>query len=160
MDNNLCDKFINLLAELEASGVEYCLIGGFAVVLHGGSRMTESIDLFVRSSEENLQRLRIALFAVYHDESIRGITSPELDRYPVIRYGTEDGFSIDIIARLGEAFTIDDLIIETIELNGHQVKIAAPETLYKLKEKTFRAIDQADLVFLRRLLEDRNGSNA
>jgi hypothetical protein len=92
---------------------------------------------------------------VFHDESINEITSKELASYPVIRYGSVEDFNIDLIASLGESFSFADLVIEEIILNGQKIKIASPESLYKMKEKTYRAVDQADLVFLKKIIEER-----
>jgi predicted nucleotidyltransferase len=155
MKETLFEKFVEILAALGETGVEYCLVGGFAVVLHGGNRLTNDLDVFITTSESNLTKLRKALSAVFHDESINEITSKELASYPVIRYGSVEDFNIDLIASLGESFSFADLVIEEIILNGQKIKIASPESLYKMKEKTYRAVDQADLVFLKKIIEER-----
>ncbi len=93
--------------------------------------------------------------SVYNDPYISEITFSELKRYPLIRYGTPEGFYIIILARLGEAFGFDDLDVETVEIHGVEVRIATPETLYRLKRDTVRPKDQQDAVFLRKLLGQR-----
>lgn len=55
------DQLVDLLGALDAEGVEYVLLGGQAVNLHGIPRFTEDIDLFVRPTRENVARLRAAL---------------------------------------------------------------------------------------------------
>jgi len=124
------------------------LVGGFAVVLQGGLRFTEGLEILIRPTELNLERLRAALKQVFNDRSIDEITVPEIKQYAVIRYGTTDDFYIDITGNIGEAFSFDDIKSEEILVKGTKVKIATLESLYKLKEKTYRAIDQADLLFL------------
>jgi len=100
--------------------------------------------------------VRAAIGELYSDPSISEITSGELLKYPVIRYGTEDGFSIDLIARIGEAFRFSDLQYETKTIGGVVVRVATPETLYKLKKDTHREIDQLDLRFLERKIKDND----
>lgn len=146
---NLTEKFTALFKSLCDEDVEYVLTGDFAIVLHGALRLTEDIDLFIRNSEENLVKLRNALNKVFADESIAEITVTELESYAVIRYGTPDDFFIDIISNIGEKFSFEDLIFQEIDFNGIKIKLASPETLYKMKERTFRAVDQDDLLFLR-----------
>jgi len=146
--NNQTEKFLAVLDALQKEGVDYVLIGGFAVVLHGSPRFTEDIDLFIRNNESNLEKLRTALKHVFNDPSIDEITVPEIKQYAVIRYGTTDDFYIDIIGNLGEAFSFDDIKSEEIDVRGTKVRIATLESLYKLKEKTYRAVDQSDLLFL------------
>ncbi len=146
---NLTDKFFAVFKSLSDQKVDYVLVGGFAVVLHGATRLTEDIDLFIKNDEMNLQKLRKALSLVFADESIEEITGTELNNYAVIRYGTPDDFFIDIIANIGEKFSYEDLKFEEVEFKGIKVRIASPETLYKMKERTFRAADQDDLLFLK-----------
>ena len=150
---DLFDKFLRLIKSMEDEGVEYILIGGYAIILHGFLRATQDVDFFVNPSEENLNKLRKALKSVYKDDAIDEITSKELMQYAVIRYGTEDGFSIDLIARIGEAFQFSDLQYEKKVINGISLKIATAQTLYKLKKNTYREIDQMDIQFLLRKME-------
>lgn len=63
--------------------------------------------------------------------------------------------SIDIVSKIGDAFAFEDLRCEELDVEGHTVKIATVETLYRLKEKTYRAIDQNDLLFLKELMSKR-----
>lgn len=46
---------------LEEAGVEYALIGGYALAAHGLVRFTEDIDLLVDPSAENSRRWIVAL---------------------------------------------------------------------------------------------------
>ena len=156
--NNQLEKFLTVLEALHKADVDYILIGGFAIVLHGSTRFTEDLDIFVGTTEDNIDKLRKALNSVFHDDNINEITAPEIKNYAVIRYGSTDNFFIDIIGNLGEAFSIDSITSQVIEVEGRFVRIATPESLYKLKEKTFRAIDQEDLVFLADKM-NREGKN-
>lgn len=57
----LPSDLIDLLAEFEKQGVEYLLVGGQAVALHGYPRFTKDADLWLRDTPENLRRTRAAL---------------------------------------------------------------------------------------------------
>lgn len=146
---NLTDKFFTVLNSLSYLKVDYVLVGEFALVLHGALKFTQYLEFIVKNDELNLEKLRKALSLVFADESIKEITGIELNNYAVIRYGTPDDFFIDIIANIGEKFSYEDLKFEEVEFNGIKVRIASPETLYKMKERTFRAVDQDDLLFLK-----------
>lgn len=61
MDVELPADFKEFLASLNAHGVEYLLIGGYAVGFHGYPRATNDIDVWVRMSPENAQRVVSAL---------------------------------------------------------------------------------------------------
>lgn len=135
--------------------VEYVLVGGIAVILHGIPRVTEDLDLFIRDDHENILRLKNALHSVFDDESIEEITSDDLKRYAVVRYGTPANYYIDIICRIGETFKYEDLSYELIESEGVAIRIATIETLIKLKQNTIREIDKADVFLLSEKLKER-----
>jgi len=141
------------LKALEEHKVDYILVGGFAVILYGMQRLTRDIDIFVRMAPQNIEQLRRALKSVFKDSSIEEITLSALQEYPVIRYGSPNNFYIDILARLGEVATYDDLEYEAIEIQGVQIKVATPETLYRLKKDTVRSEDKMDAMFLKELIK-------
>ena len=153
--DDLFNRFVAVLDALEKEKVDYIVIGGFAIVLHGMPRFTQDIDLFVRSGDENILKLQKALYSVFGDNSSFEITNSELQNYPVIRYGSDEGFSIDIVSKIGDAFAFEDLQSEEVNIERHTVRIATVETLYRLKEKTYRAVDQNDLLFLKELMNKR-----
>jgi predicted nucleotidyltransferase len=150
---NLFDRFLTVLDSLENEKVDYILIGGFAVVLYGMPRMTQDVDIFVKPDEDNIKRLVSALHKVFLDESIHKITLNELIKYPVIRYGSQDGFFIDILIKIGDAFSFDDLDYQILTIQGHRVRTATPETLYKLKKDTIRPSDKTDALFLKEWID-------
>ncbi len=145
---NIFSKFIELMTVLHKNDVDYILIGGMAINLHGFARNTEDIDIFINPTKENVKRFRESLYNVFRDNDIDEITIEELKKYPIIRYGTEYGFSIDVISQIGEKFFFKDLNYIIKILDGIEIKYADLETLYKLKEKTYREIDQLDLKFI------------
>ena len=152
---NQFNEFLTLLKTIDEYDVEYILIGGVAVIIHGFDRLTQDVDLFIRNTPGNIEKLRIALHSLYQDEDIEEITKDELENYPVIRFGTPKEFYIDIMARIGQAFTFDDLEFEIVEYQGVNIKVATPETLYKLKANTYREKDKLDLNFLRDIIESK-----
>jgi hypothetical protein len=145
------DDLLDLFSALHRFGVEYVLVGGIALNLHGIVRATEDVDLFVRPDPANIARLREALASLWSDEEIHGITAEDLaGKYPAIRYGPPDvTWGIDILARLGTAFSFDDLEVEIHEVRGVPVRVATPGTLYRMKRGTLRPVDRADAATLR-----------
>ena len=145
------DRFLQLLRELEARRVEYVLVGGAALNLHGIIRATEDIDFFVRLEDGNVERFRAALRAVWNDPQIEEIKACEMvDAYPVIRYGPpNEDFAIDLLSRLGTEFAFDDLDVEIVEVEGIKIRLATAATLYRMKKGTVRPIDKADATALK-----------
>ncbi len=135
-----------LFAALADEGVDYVLVGGVAVNLHGIVRATEDADLFVRPEAENVARLRRALQRVTGDSDVEGIRAEDLaGAYPVVRYVSPDGrLTVDILARLGERFAYRDLEAEVVQVDGVDVRVATPATLWRMKRDSVRPIDAED----------------
>ena len=148
-------NFLRIFDAFEREGVEYVLVGGVAVIFHGLPRPTEDVDIFIKMNPANVEKLRQALRSVYDDPHIDEITFEDLQTYPVIRYVTPEGFYIDILARLGEMAEYDDLDIEMLDVSGTAIRVATPETLYRLKKDTVRPKDRQDAMFLRELIKQR-----
>ena len=147
----LFENVMAVLSALAREDVEYVLVGGVAVGLHGFERATNDIDLFVRPTAENVSHLRRALQSVFDDPSISEITAEDLaGEYPTIRYGPPDGdYFIDILGRLGTEISFDDLAFELLDVSGTPVRLATARTLYRMKRDTVRPIDRVDAEVLR-----------
>jgi len=145
------DQFLAVIRAFERNDIEYVLVGGVAVNIHGIVRTTEDIDFFVRPTEENVARIRAALSSLWSDPHIDEITAADLaGAYPTIRYGPPDGdIIIDLLAGLGTAWTFDDLESETRDVGGTPVRVATPATLVRMKDHTGRPRDRADAMLLR-----------
>ena len=145
------DDVLRVVASLNAAGVDYVVVGGVAVNLHGLIRATEDLDVFIRPDPENVERLKSALRAVWDDPSIDEIRAEDLcGDYPAVRYGPPAGtLYLDILARLGEATRWGDLEVEEKVVEGVRVRVATPRTLSRMKKGTVRPIDHADAALLR-----------
>jgi Nucleotidyl transferase AbiEii toxin, Type IV TA system len=146
------DEIMRVLRAFQAAGLEYVLIGATAMGFHGLIRATEDLDLFIRATPENVERLRAALRTVYEgDVHIAEISSEDLlGDYPAVRYYPPSGdLYFDVLTRLGEAATFETVEAEIKDINGTQVRVATPSALYKLKKGTIRLQDHADAAALR-----------
>lgn len=145
-------RFLDVIRALERAGVEYILVGGVAVNLHGIARATEDVDFFVRSGSENVERLKTALKSLWDDPEIDQIRAEDFGVYPTLRYGPpNESFVIDVLTRLGTAFRYEDLESEVVTIEGTPVRVATPETLVKMKRGTLRPIDKADAAALAKM---------
>jgi hypothetical protein len=145
------DDVLRVIAELNNAAVDYVVVGGVALNVHGLVRATEDLDIFVRPDPVNIERLRTALRAVWNDPEIENITADDLcGEYPAVRYGPPEGtLYLDILTRLGEATAFADLESEEKSIAGVAVRVATPRTLYRMKRGTVRSIDHSDAAALR-----------
>ena len=146
------DRLQALLAACEREGVEYAIFGAIALNLHGLARFTEDLDLFVAPKTENIERLKRALMETFVDPAIDEISADDLlGDFPAVEYVPPDGsFHVDILTRLGTAFSYADLETERVPFGELLVTVVTPRTLYRMKRDTIRLRDRADAELLKR----------
>lgn len=142
---------------LNQHGVRYLVVGGYACILHGLVRTTEDVDLLVEESAENYQRVIEALSEM-EDHSARELTPQDFAENVVVKVADE--VEVDISRR---AWKVDYKEAapraRVTELAGVQVPYLSLRDLIASKE-TYREQDHADLLRLRRLLEEKPNSSA
>jgi predicted nucleotidyltransferase len=146
------DEILRVLRAFNDAGLEYTLIGATAMGVHGLVRATEDIDLFIKATPENIERLRAALRAAYEqDQSVGDISAADLlGDYPAVRYYPPTGdLYFDILTKLGDFATFDTVDRELKEVSGIRVPVATPAALYRMKKDTVRAKDRQDATALR-----------
>jgi hypothetical protein len=85
----LNEDFLEFIGLLEAHGVDYLIIGGYAVALHGFPRFTGDIDFFVAVNPENAAKLMQVFEAfgfgdigIRHEDFLRPDFVIEIGREP------------------------------------------------------------------------------
>jgi hypothetical protein len=135
-----------ILAAFETEGVRYVLVGSMGMAVQGLVRATRDMDVFVSPDPDNVRRLKVALRSVFNDPQIDEISAEDLGgNYPAIQYVPPTGdYSLDILARLGNAFRYEDLEAEEVTVDGIRIRVATPRMLYRMKKDTVRPRDRAD----------------
>ena len=68
---NIHKDFQDFLKSLNDEGVEFVIIGGYAVAFHGYIRNTGDLDIFFRNISTNIQKIKKALISFgFNDQSI------------------------------------------------------------------------------------------
>lgn len=142
-----------VLGALVREGVEFVVVGSMAMAVQGLPRATNDLDIFVSPKLDNLHTLKRALRAFFDDPAIEEIDPNELaGDYPAVEYVPPHGrYSMDILTRLGEAFSWDDLITtsDEVRLGETAIRVASPAMLYRMKKDTVRPQDRADAARIR-----------
>jgi predicted nucleotidyltransferase len=139
-----------LLRSLHAHGVDYLLIGGYALAAHGYQRATTDIDLLVAATSESGQRIKDALM-VLPDQVAKDIEPQWFEEGENIRVA--DAFIVDILLNAnGQSFETLRPYAETIDLEGIPVKTVKLEGLL-LTKQTLREKDVTDRMVIERALE-------
>lgn len=146
------EDFVKLCARLNELGARYIVIGGFAIITAGYPRSTMDIDFVIDTSLEN-EALVYRALEILPDQAVKELLPGEVSQYSVVRVGDE--IVVDLMASacgIGYDEAIQDSIIRTID--GVPIPFASPRLLWRMKEKTHREKDAADLLFLRQQYGD------
>ncbi len=145
------DDVRRICRALEEAGARYVLIGGFAVILHGGLRTTKDIDLLVDPAPENVERLKRAL-SILQDRAVQDVGPDDLDRYTVVRVADE--VMVDLLASAcGVTWNEAWPTAKRVDLDGVPILVADRETLIRTK-RTIRPSDAADRAWLEAARDD------
>lgn len=134
-------EFIELL---NAHGVRYVIVGGYAVAFHGHPRYTGDIDLFVEASEANSQRIAQVLHDFGFGET--GLTAADFTKEGVIVQLGLPPNRIDLITSI-DAVGFPEAWADRVEatLGATPVLFISKGLLLKNKAAAKRAQDIADL---------------
>ena len=136
-------------------GVEYAIVGGYALAAHGLNRFTEDIDVLVNPAADNSRRW-IAALARLPDGAARELEAdPDVfarDRRYAVRINDE--FTIDVLPSVaGRSWDELRAHILTIDLDGVPLKVLGLDGLLLTKQGA-RPKDQLDAAQLKRALEE------
>lgn len=159
-DRGLLDGEAIVRALLE-DGVEFILIGGFAVITHGFRRNTDDLDIVPAPDRENLARLA----SVVKDMDYRIFGTEEFDPDELVHPNLEallaggnwvlstkhGGF--DILQYVEPDLDYEALAKEAITADafGYEVQVCSYRHLVAMKEAAGRTKDVDDLQRLRRI---------
>lgn len=139
--------FKDFLQLLNVHDVEYLLIGGYAVALHGYVRYTQDMDVWVYTSPENAAKMVLALkdFGFSQAEELIDVLQKEKR---VIGMGIPP-VKIEVVTSIdGVNFTECFQNRLTIDLDGILVNYLALTDLLKNKKASARFKDLNDLEHL------------
>jgi predicted nucleotidyltransferase len=146
MANLFNEDFQDFLKALNAAEVEYILVGGYSVILHGYSRTTGDLDIWVERTENNYYRLRKA----FHLFNMPVLTMTlenflDVENYDVFTYGRQPR-AIDIITKLkGLEFAEAITKSKPIEIEGLMINLIHYNDLILSKAAAGRPRDINDI---------------
>ena len=149
------DDLKTLLRSLNARGVDYLLIGGYALAAHGYHRATTDIDLLFPASADTGRRVKEALMLL-PDQAAADLEPRWFEEGEDIRVA--DVFVIDIMLNAnGHSYNTLSQYRQTVDLDGIPVHTVSLEGLL-LTKQTMRDQDAADRVVIERALAVSGGA--
>ncbi len=143
---------VGICRELNLRDVNYVVVGGMAINIHGFTRNTEDIDLLIETGEDNERKI-LEVLSLLPDGAAKELRPGEVAEYVVVRVCDE--ITVDLMAKAcGHDYESAKNSISPVVVDGVTIPFDSPILLWKTKQ-TFREKDQIDQIFLRKLLEDR-----
>lgn len=152
MDENL----LNFWKSLNHFGVNYIMVGGVAVNLHGYSRTTKDIDIWIKDIKENRRQLGLAFAQFGYDEI-------NLEDFQFIPGWTDfyigSGIRLDILIELVglEGYSFDEClnIASIAEIENIPVPFLQINQLIANKKAVNRPKGQIDVMELEKIKQLR-----
>lgn len=142
----MLNRLVEVFASFERHEVRYVVIGGVAAVLHGVPRATFDVDILIDPTEENAERLLVALeearLGTARMTTAREILDNEITVF-------EDRVRIDVQTRTpGLAFDAAWQRKERMTFESQDFFVACLEDLISSKRAAGRPIDLEDVRLL------------
>lgn len=146
MGNIFNQDFRDFIIALNNHQVDYMLVGGYSVILHGYSRNTGDMDIWVKKSKENYHNIVSAfkefgmpVFDMTEDNFMNS------EKFDVFVFGVPPS-SIDLITKI-KGLEFDEAYTSVINKNfeGLQIKLIHLNDLIKAKKSSARPRDIDDI---------------
>jgi hypothetical protein len=140
---NIQQDFQELLKLLEKHGVDYMIVGGYAVAYYGYPRFTKDLDVFYLLTPENIYSLKNALVEFGFEENC--LPDDLFEKSNIIKIGIEP-VRIDLINDIdGVEFSRAKKSVVKGKYGDVEVTFIGKRDLIKNKKSTNRLQDKADL---------------
>ena len=149
MSNLFNPDFSDFIVALNQHEVEYILIGGYAVILHGYTRTTGDLDIWLNRTPENYEKLVLAfssfnmpMFDMTKDNFLYN------DDFDVFSFGVSP-VAIDLISKAkGLDYREAAKQAKNVEIEGLNIRLISLGDLIKMKKAANRAKDLNDIEHL------------
>jgi hypothetical protein len=154
--DNLNEDFRELLILCAESGVEFMIVGAFALAFHGAPRASGDIDLFVRASTENAARIFDALTRFGAPLAAHGVQAQDFARPGTVYQIGLPPRRIDVLTEIS-GVTFDEAWDSRVstEVEGRVVHLIGRDAFLKNKAAAGRPKDLADVARLTRRVPPR-----
>jgi hypothetical protein len=151
----LNDDFRDVIALMVDEGVEFLIVGAFALAMHGAPRASGDIDFYVRPTHDNANRLFRALLAFGAPLDAHGVIADDFAREGAVYQIGLPPRRIDILTQIS-GLDFDEVWASRVEatIEGRVVHFIGRDALVKNKLAAGRPKDLADVARLAKSKRD------
>ena len=152
------DDFLDMLRALIEARVEFVVVGAHAMAVHGVPRATGDLDIVVRPSPDNAERVLVALAAFGAPVAAHGVAATDFGSPGTVYQLGLPPRRIDLLTSLsGVPFEQAWSSRVHVEVGGLRVPFLGLDALRRNKEATGRGKDLLDLRLLGGAADDSGG---
>ena len=146
MGNIFNEDFRDFINQFNSYNVKYVLVGGYSVILHGYSRTTGDMDIWVDRTPENYNRIKLAFLnfgmPVFDMTEENFLNHPD---WEVFTFGMPPS-SIDVMIKV-KGLNFDECYDNAVffEEDGLQIRTIHISNLISAKKASGRSKDLDDL---------------
>lgn len=157
----LDEEIIGLFKALQKRNVKYIIVGGFATVLNGHTRLTLDVDIWIDDTLENRTNLKNALVDVGLDDLPQLLTIDFVPGWSSIKLPS--GFELDIMSSLAgfpkEQFNTSYSLSNEAIIEGIPIRFFHVNQLIQSKKACNRLKDQLDVEELEKIKKESENEN-
>lgn len=160
--------YLNLFKALNAHNINYLLVGGLAVNLHGVPRMTMDVDLVIALDADNIAKLEACTrsLGLRPNVPVKLADLADASKREAL-FKEKHLIALSLIGEKPETPTVDIVIQHPLDfkkayqnkierdISGTPVMLASIEDMITMKKAAGRAQDFADVVHLERFLHEK-----
>lgn len=152
------DPFMKVIRCLNASGVPYVIVGGFAAVMHGVNRITADIDIVVDLNSSRIESVVRTLIdegfvsrlpvdpLLFANAEVRSQWVNERNMQVfTLHHPDTPSFAVDLFAKPPLDFETLNQNASDFPLGGQSARICSVDDLIRMKTQAGRAIDRRDI---------------
>jgi hypothetical protein len=159
--------YVDILRKFHELNIEYLIIGGLAVNLHGIPRVTQDIDIVISTNSSNIEAIIRAMNELGYTPKMPGVMAEDLnDDKKIEEWINERNMKAFCFHHTLKPFQeIDILLSHSLDFEnaykkrlvksaeGFDISIVSMDDLIKLKKESGRAQDLSDIEMLRKAKE-------
>jgi hypothetical protein len=137
------------------AGADFVIVGGIAIRSHGGSYLTEDLDICYSRVRDNLKKIADVLAPLSPRPRGMNENLPYVFDWTTLQHGTNFTFKtsmgdVDLLGEVKGIGIYDDLLEHsiTVDLDGYPTKILSIPSLIVAKKAAGRPKDEAGLKVL------------
>lgn len=143
------NDYLLLLRRLNEAQVPFVVVGGTAAVLHGSSTVTYDLDVLIRFSEENCDRLLRAMDGLNPrlsrtpDKRPLRLSAKELASYRNVYLATDAG-RLDVLGSLPPLIDLEEILQRAVlvEVEELRIRVLSLQDLITVKAAMTRPKDR------------------